>query len=55
MTKIYEYTFVEGDDRTDECIVAKKAMCILLYTLSQASFNELAKIFDTWLSLVIVG
>jgi len=46
------YNFVEGDARTNEKIAAKKAMCVLLYTLSKASFNGLARIFDTWPSLV---
>jgi len=44
--------FVEGDARTNEKIAAKKAMCVLLYSLSKASFNGLARIFDTWPSLV---
>ncbi len=46
------YHFVEGDGRTNEKIAAKKAMCVLLYSLSKASFNGLARIFDTWPSLV---
>jgi len=46
------YHFVEGDSRTNEKIAAKKAMCVLLYTLSKASYNGLARIFDTWPSLV---
>jgi transposase len=46
------YNFVEGDGRTNEKVVAKKAMCVLLYSLSKASFNGLARIFDTWPSLV---
>ena len=44
--------FVEGDARTNEKIAAKKAMCVLLYSLSKASLNGLARIFDTWPSLV---
>jgi transposase len=46
------YNFVYGDGRTNEKVAAKKAMCVLLYTLSKASFNGLARIFDTWPSLV---
>ena len=46
------YHFVEGDGRTNEKIAAKKAMCVLLYSLSKASFNGLARIFDSWPSLV---
>ncbi|MDR3348617.1 MAG: hypothetical protein LBO03_03275, partial [Acidaminococcales bacterium] len=45
------YNFVEGDDRTNEKIAAKKAMCVLLHSLGKASFNMLAKLFDTWPSL----
>jgi hypothetical protein len=44
--------YVEGDARTNEEIAAKKAMLVLLYSLGKASFNMLAKIFDTWPSQV---
>lgn len=44
--------FVEGDARTNEKIAAKKAMCVILYSLGKASFNMLAYIFDSWPSLV---
>jgi len=50
--KICGMHFVEGDARSTEKIASKKAMCVLLYTLSRASYNMLAKIFDTWPSLV---
>lgn len=46
------YNFVEGDTRTNEAIIAKKAMCVIFYSLGKASFNMLAKIFNTWPSLV---
>jgi transposase len=46
------HNFVEGDGRTNEKIAAKKAMCVLLYSVGGASFNGLAKIFNTWPSLV---
>ena len=46
------YNFVEGDARTNERIAAKKAMCVILYSLGKGSYNMLAKIFDTWPSLV---
>ena len=46
------YNFVIGDDRTNEKIAAKKAMCVILYSLGKASYNMLAHIFDTWPSLV---
>ncbi|MDR2124137.1 MAG: IS1 family transposase, partial [Desulfovibrio sp.] len=44
--------FVEGDARTNEKTAAKKAMCVILYSLGKASFNMLAHIFDSWPSLV---
>jgi len=44
--------FVEGDSRTNEKIAAKKAMCVILYSLGKASFNMLAHVFDSWPSLV---
>jgi len=43
--------FTEGDGRTNEKIAAKKAMCVILYSLGKASFRMLAKIFDTSPSL----
>jgi len=43
--------FVESDTRTSESMIAKKAMCTILYSLGKASFNMLAHIFDTWPSL----
>lgn len=46
------YNFVEGDTRTSEAIIAKKAMCVIFYSLGKASYNMLAKIFNTWPSLV---
>jgi len=46
------YNFVEGDARTNERIAAKKAMCVIFYSLGKGSYNMLAKIFDTWPSLV---
>lgn len=44
--------FVAGDTRTNQKIRAKKAMCVLFYSLGKSSYNMLAKIFDTWPSLV---
>ena len=46
------YNFVEGDGRTNEKIAAKKAMCVIFYSLGKASSNMLAHILDTWPSLV---
>ena len=45
------YHFVEGDERTNEKVAAKKAMCVLLYSLGKGSFRMLAKIFNTSPSL----
>ena len=50
--KICTYNFVIGDARSNERIAAKKAMCVILYSLSKGSFNMLAKIFNTWPSLI---
>ena len=44
--------FVLGDDRTNDKILAKKALIILLYSLAKSSFNMLAKLFDMWPSQV---
>ena len=52
LCKDCRYNFVEGDARTNEKIKAKKAMCVLQYGQGKASFNMLAKIYDTWPSLV---
>lgn len=46
------YNFVEGDARTNEKIIAKKAMCVLLYSQGKGSYNMLAKIYGTWPSLI---
>jgi len=46
------FNFILGDARTNEKIAAKKAMLVLLYALGKASFNLLARIFDTWPSQV---
>ncbi|MDR1992188.1 MAG: hypothetical protein LBQ98_01610 [Nitrososphaerota archaeon] len=47
-----EQIFVEGDQRTNEGVIAKKAMCTLLYSLGKISYNKLAQIFETWPSLI---
>jgi transposase-like protein len=46
------HIFTEGDKRTNDGIIAKKAMCTILYLLGKASFNMLAHVFDTWPSLI---
>jgi transposase len=52
MCKDCGYHFTEGDGRTNEKIAAKKALCVIFYSLGKASFRMLAKIFDTHPSLV---
>jgi transposase-like protein len=39
------YHFVVGDARTNEKIVALKALCVVFYSLGKASYNMLGKIF----------
>jgi hypothetical protein len=46
------YNFVIGDARTNEKIVALKAMCVLLYTLAKASYNMMGKLFERDRSLI---
>jgi transposase len=43
--KLCGFHFVEGDDRVKENLVAKKAMAVVLYSLSKASFGMLGKVF----------
>jgi len=52
LCKECKYNFVEGDTRTDEKIIAMKAMCVLLYSLAKGSYNMLGKIFDRDRSLI---
>jgi hypothetical protein len=52
LCKVCGLNFIEGDARTSEKIAAKKAMCIIFYMLSKASFNTLAQLFDSWPSLL---
>lgn len=40
------YNFVIGDERTNEKIVALKALCVVFYSLGKASYNMLGKIFN---------
>jgi hypothetical protein len=49
------YNFVEGDQRANEGVIVKKAMCTRFYSLSKASYTMLVKIFHTWPSWYIVG
>jgi transposase len=44
--------FREGDARTNEKIVAKKALCVLLYALAKGSFRMMGKILHTDHTLV---
>ena len=50
--KICKATFREGDKRTNEKIIAKKALCILLYAMAKGSFRMLGKILDIYYTMV---
>ena len=39
------YNFVAGDRRVNESLAAKKALAVILYSLSKASFGMLGRIF----------
>jgi len=46
------YNFVVGDERTNEKIVALKALCVLLYSLGKGSYNMMGKLFGRNRSLI---
>jgi transposase len=46
------YNFVIGDERTNENIVALKALVVLLYALAKGSYGMLGKIFGRNRSLI---
>ena len=46
------YNFVIGDKRTNEKIIALKALCVLLYSLGKGSYNMLGKLFGRNRSLI---
>jgi transposase len=46
------YNFVIGDARTNEKIIALKALCILLYSLGRASYSMTGKLFGCNRSLI---
>jgi transposase-like protein len=46
------YNFVIGDARTNEKIVALKALCVLPYSLEKASYNMMGKLFGRNRSLI---
>jgi transposase len=39
------YNFIVGDRRVNDSLVAKKALAVILYSLSKASFSMLGRIF----------
>jgi len=45
-------TFREGDNRTNEKIIAKKALCILLYAMAKGSFRMLGRILNVHYTMV---
>ena len=40
-------SFREGDNRTNEKVAAKKALCILLYSMAKGSFRMMGRILNT--------
>jgi len=52
LCKSCKYNFVEGDARTDDKIIAMKALCVIFYALAKGSYNMLGKIFRRDRSLV---
>ena len=47
-----KYNFREGDERTNDKIIAKKALCVLLYAMAKGSFRMLGRILHTDHTLV---
>ena len=43
--------FTEGDGRTNERVAVKKAMCVVLHSLSKVSYRKQARLFSTSPSL----
>ena len=50
--KICNHFFREGDHRINEKIIAKKALCILLYAMAKGSFRMLGKTLNVYHTLV---
>ena len=46
------YNFVVGDERTNDKIIALKALVVLLYSLGKGSYGMLGKIFGRDRSLI---
>ena len=46
------YNFREGDNRTNEKVAAKKALCVLLYAMAKGSFRMMGRILQLDHSLV---
>jgi len=46
------YNFVVGDERTNDKVVALKALVVLFYALAKGSYNMLGTIFDRDRSLI---
>ena len=47
-----DYNFVEGDARTSQSVVVKKALAVILYSLGKASYGMIGKIFGVDRSLI---
>lgn len=44
--------FVEGDQWTNDGVIAKKVMCTIFYSVGKVLFSMLAHVFDDWSFLV---
>ena len=51
-SKTCNATFREGDQRTNEKVIAQKALCILLYAMAKGSFRMLGRILNIHQTLV---
>jgi transposase-like protein len=47
-----ECNFREGDNRTNESVAAKKALCVLLYAMAKGSFRMMGRILGINYALV---
>jgi transposase len=46
------YNFREGDQRTNDKVAAKKALCVLFYSMAKGSFRMLGRLLETDHTLV---
>ena len=50
--KSCQFNFREGDNRTNDKIAAKKALCVLFYSMAKGSFRMLGRLLNTDHTLV---